>query len=649
MNDKKIIMAGLANNKTSLGEVFRRYIDCFKTFSKPDIFDLQPFTKNEEFKLDLFPQYNGPIDHDVKYFHSTFNLYRAIKENTKPFPKNPDVKKIGYFVWESSELHDKDAEILKDFDEIWTASHYCKDIFSQYIDSNKIFIINHPLNHPIKKYKKFKKFTILIIGSLMSSDERKNISSNLKAASIIQQKNPEVDIIFKTWSSSDWERDEIKKLSILGNIQVIDEFYNPQKVEELISKCHVVLSLHRSEGYGLTLAEAIINDTIPICTDYSGIKDFIFNENLLIEYKLIPVSNSFFKGEWAEPNLDNAIDKIQNVLDDYENQLYLLQNSKQNLLENNNNFSISHEIKKRIYSDINWSDSSTELVLHSNSLEKEYKGGIFNPAFIKNKNKNYLLCRAETIQELYRKNPFIGKTNPILVELDKDLKTIKNYKQINIDHNDQNIKLEDFRSFYYDDKSLISCTYINQKNIKTAVCELDIRTKTIKNIHIPELLNFQINKIEKNWSYFEKDGELYLIYSLNPYILFKKINDFNFEKVYELDYNITFNSNLVSNSINPFLYNEHYFHIVHTNTGRKTYKHYPVLINKNTLKPEYYSDVPIFEKDNCYGSYNKVLYLTDYNINIDEITFFFGEGDACVSKKTMKLQELKNINWKSYE
>jgi len=27
MNDKKIIMAGLANNKTSLGEVFRLYME----------------------------------------------------------------------------------------------------------------------------------------------------------------------------------------------------------------------------------------------------------------------------------------------------------------------------------------------------------------------------------------------------------------------------------------------------------------------------------------------------------------------------------------------------------------------------------------------------------------------------------------------
>ena len=637
-------MAGLANNKTSLGEVFRRYVDCFKTFSKPDVFDLQQFTKNEEFKLDLFPQYNGPIDHDVKYFHSTFNLYRAIKNKTKQIPIDSSVKKIGYFVWESSELHSQDAEVLKDFDEIWTASHYCRDIFSQYIDSKNIHIINHPLNHPLKKYEKFNKFTLLIIGSLMSSDDRKNISTNLKAASIIQEKNPDVDVIFKTWTTSDWERDEIKKLCS-SKVKVIDEFYGPEKVEELIGKCHVVVSLHRSEGYGLTLAEAIINDTVPVCTGYSGNIDFLTNKNLLVDYKLISVNNDFFKGQWAEPNFDDAISKIQNVLDNYN--LEILKTDKENLLHNNNNFSVSHQIKKRIFHEVDWNTDYTELLLHSNSLDKEFKGGLFNPAFLKNKNKNYLLCRAESVPELYRKSPFVGKTNPILVEIGKDLKTIKSYKEINIENYDENTKLEDFRSFQYKDKTLLSCTYINDKNIKTAVCELDFKNKLLKNIRVPNLLNFNTKRTEKNWSYFEKDGELYMLYSLNPYILFKKTSDFDFQKVYELKSNFSFGYNVyVANSINPFRYDNYYLHIVHINTGKKSYKHFPILLNKDSLLPEFYSDIPIFYKNNCYGTYKNVLYLTDYVVNTEEITFFFGEGDACVSKKSILLDDIKNINWR---
>lgn len=304
-------MAGLANNKTSLGEVFRRYIDCFKTFSKPDVFDLQPFTKNEEFKLDLFPQYNGPIDHDVKYFHSTFNLYRAIKNKTKQIHRDSSVKKIGYFVWESSELHSQDAEVLKDFDEIWTASHYCRDIFSQYIDSSLIKVVPHPIPIPDKLPKKYKNFTILIIGNISSNVDRKNIVANLEVAKIIKQKHKDVNVIFKTMTGSDSERIQLKQIVGNSKIKVIDEYYSSEKVQDLIAKCHVVLSLHRSEGFGLTLAEAMAVNTIPIATGYSGNVDFMKDSNsFLVSHKLIDVDVPFFKGVWAEPDKDDAINKL---------------------------------------------------------------------------------------------------------------------------------------------------------------------------------------------------------------------------------------------------------------------------------------------------------------------------------------------------
>lgn len=316
MTDKKIIMAGLANNKTSLGEVFRRYVDCFKTFSNPDIFDLQPFTKNDEFKLDLFPQYNGPINHDIKYFHSTFNLYSAIKSKSKYLPKNPDVKKIGYFVWESSELHDKDADVLKDFDEIWTASNYCKDVFSQYVDSDIIKVIPHPIPTPNKLPKKYKNFTILIIGNISSNVDRKNIAGNLEVAKIIKSKYKDVNIIFKTFTGSDNERTLLKRIVGNSKIKVIDQYYSSEKVQELIGKCHVLLSLHRSEGFGLTLAEAMAVGTIPIATGYSGNIDFM-NTSHQVCYKLIDVRNPLFKGKWADPIADDAIFKLENQINDF--------------------------------------------------------------------------------------------------------------------------------------------------------------------------------------------------------------------------------------------------------------------------------------------------------------------------------------------
>lgn len=349
MTDKKIIMAGLANNKTSLGEVFRRYVDCFKTFSKPDIFDLNQFTKNEEFKLDLFPQYTGPINHDVKYFHSTFNLYRAIKEKTTQIPRSSSVKKIGYFVWESSELHSEDAEVLKDFDEIWTASNYCKDIFSQYIDSSLIKVIPHPIPIPAKLPKKYKNFTILIMGNISSNVDRKNIVGNLEVAKIIKEKYKDVNVIFKTMTGSDNERNLLKQIVGNSKIKVIDEYYSSEKVQDLIGKCHVLLSLHRSEGFGLTLAEAMAVGTVPIATGYSGNTDFMKDVDFLVDYKLLDVDIPYFKGQWADANMDDAIDKIIKFLKQSTDQYNCILEIKDNITNNLCYPVISQLIKDNIF------------------------------------------------------------------------------------------------------------------------------------------------------------------------------------------------------------------------------------------------------------------------------------------------------------
>lgn len=314
IGDKKIIMVGLANNKTSLGEVFRRYIKCFDSFCKPDVFDLQPFIKDENTKVDLLSSYNGSFDHDIKYFQTTFGLYQGIKKQTKPSYRNEKVKKIGCFVWESSELHEKDIETLNEFDEIWTASEYCKEIFEQYRNPSSIKVIPYPIPFPKTKPKKYKKFTLLIMGNLSSNINRKNFEANIKVAKIISNKYKNINVILKTFTINDQEKILLKKLVDNSNIKVIDEYFSSEKTQELIGKCHMILSLHRSEGFGLTLAEAMAVDTIPIATGYSGNLQFMKDKDLLVDYKLTDVNDSYFKGQWAEPNIDDAIDKINNVI-----------------------------------------------------------------------------------------------------------------------------------------------------------------------------------------------------------------------------------------------------------------------------------------------------------------------------------------------
>lgn len=320
MKPSKLILTGLANNKTSLGEVFRRYVECFNHFSNPDVYDISHFIGNLQFRTeDLhYPQYKGIVDHDLKYFHMTTGLYRNMKAVAIPKPKS-NSKKIGYFVWESTEMFDEDSAVLDDFDEIWTASNYCKTIFSQYVDDSKIKVINHPIQVPLHSYTKFENFTILIMGNISSNVDRKNITQNIKVANIIKRKYKNVDIIFKTFTVCEQETILLNNLIANSEINVINEYYSSDKIKELIAKSHTILSLHRSEGFGLTLAEAMAVKTIPIATGYSGNMQFMNNSSCCVDYKLVDVSIPYFKGQWAEPDTDDAVSKLENLIENYEN------------------------------------------------------------------------------------------------------------------------------------------------------------------------------------------------------------------------------------------------------------------------------------------------------------------------------------------
>ena len=89
----------------------------------------------------------------------------------------------------------------------------------------------------------------------------------------------------------------------------------------LINCCDCYVSLHRSEGFGLTIAEAMLLGKPVITTGYSGNMDFTTIEtSLLVDYELIPVQQGdypYSKDEmWAEPDIEQAGDYMKKLVND---------------------------------------------------------------------------------------------------------------------------------------------------------------------------------------------------------------------------------------------------------------------------------------------------------------------------------------------
>lgn len=110
------------------------------------------------------------------------------------------------------------------------------------------------------------------------------------------------------------------------NMILVDELLPYEDVLALHASCDVLVSLHRSEGLGLNLMEAMSYGKPVICTAWSGNMDFSTEQNsCLVGYKMIPVSPTHrdyspekLTGQafWADPSVDEAAEHMQRLASD---------------------------------------------------------------------------------------------------------------------------------------------------------------------------------------------------------------------------------------------------------------------------------------------------------------------------------------------
>jgi glycosyltransferase involved in cell wall biosynthesis len=104
-------------------------------------------------------------------------------------------------------------------------------------------------------------------------------------------------------------------------IQIVDRSLTYPEVLGLYASCDVLLSLHRSEGLGLHLMEAMSLRKAVVATDWSGSSDFVSPEHAFpIKYRLVPVRTAHpayspevgRQGQvWAEPDVNDAVEALR--------------------------------------------------------------------------------------------------------------------------------------------------------------------------------------------------------------------------------------------------------------------------------------------------------------------------------------------------
>jgi glycosyltransferase involved in cell wall biosynthesis len=108
-----------------------------------------------------------------------------------------------------------------------------------------------------------------------------------------------------------------------ADIHVIDRSLSGAELNGLMAACDCYVSLHRAEGFGLTLAEAMAIGKPVIATGYSGNVDFMNDGNsYLVDYTigLVGPECEIYPpdGEWADPSVEHAAELMRRVHGDPE-------------------------------------------------------------------------------------------------------------------------------------------------------------------------------------------------------------------------------------------------------------------------------------------------------------------------------------------
>ena len=108
-----------------------------------------------------------------------------------------------------------------------------------------------------------------------------------------------------------------------GDVHLIDRRLSRSERDGLMNAADCYVSLHRAEGFGYTLAEAMWLGKPVIATAYSGNVDFMTRDNsYLVDYRLVPIGHGNdpypVDGEWAEPDLEHAATIMRQVFQNRE-------------------------------------------------------------------------------------------------------------------------------------------------------------------------------------------------------------------------------------------------------------------------------------------------------------------------------------------
>jgi glycosyltransferase involved in cell wall biosynthesis len=327
-----INLIGFAYGEFGLAENLRALANACGVGGIPFIVrDVDMRLKTRQADRTMAPHITDELRHACSVFCVNPDMLKPVMHLLRPHagfrPYN-----VGFWFWELEQIPREWSFGIENIDEIWVATQFVADAMRR-ATSKPVIKMPTPVEVKISRPYTRREFAL--------PEDRFLFLFSFDFNSFVKRKNPEATIAAFKRAFADARRDVglvIKSINGLNNpaklqetraligednrIVITDGFLRRDEVSGLESVVDAYVSLHRAEGFGLGLAEAMYLGKPVIGTAYSGNLEFMNGENsCLVDYRLVPIRRGEYlyddeRFHWADPDIEQAAWWMTRLVDD---------------------------------------------------------------------------------------------------------------------------------------------------------------------------------------------------------------------------------------------------------------------------------------------------------------------------------------------
>ena len=282
-----------------------------------ELLDREPWLGLERYPISIFNVAPTP------YFADAYERSGLLRRD--------GIHRIGCWAWELEVIPDDWLALAPLVDEIWAPTAFVAramrsrmplpvyDMLPGVEVSAYDLVTKEELGVPADH------FVFFFMFDMYSEFERKNPLAIIEAFRRAFARTEKVSLVIKVsrGSADAANLARLRTAAEANGVCVIDAVVSREKAYGFLAMCDCFVSLHRSEGFGLALAEAMLLGKPVIATAYSGNLDFMHAGNSwLVDYGLtnIEVSGPIYRqgAFWAAPSVTHAADLMREVFENPE-------------------------------------------------------------------------------------------------------------------------------------------------------------------------------------------------------------------------------------------------------------------------------------------------------------------------------------------